>query len=40
LGANRVADTIEIHWPGGGTQQLNGVAADRILEVVEEVAKK
>jgi len=36
LGANRVADTVEIRWPGGGTQKLANIAADRIVEVVEE----
>ena len=36
LGPNRVAEKVEIRWPGGATQQLNGVAADRIVEVVEE----
>ena len=37
LGSNRVADKIEIRWPGGATQQLTQVAADRIVEVAEEV---
>jgi hypothetical protein len=37
LGANRVAERIEIRWPGGGVQQISGVAADRIVDVVEEV---
>jgi hypothetical protein len=36
LGANRVAEKIEIRWPGGGTQQLAHVAADRIVEVDQE----
>ena len=30
LGANRAADKIEIHWPGGGVQQIANVAADRV----------
>ena len=37
LGAARIADKIEIRWPGGGVQQLTSVAADRIVDVVEEV---
>ena len=37
LGSNRVAGKIEIRWPGGGVQQLANVAADRIVDVVEEV---
>jgi hypothetical protein len=37
LGANRVAERIEVRWPGGGRQQVDNVAADRIVEVVEEV---
>ena len=36
LGASRVAQRIEIRWPGGGVQQIAGVAADRIVDVVEE----
>ncbi|HEY3838213.1 MAG TPA: CRTAC1 family protein [Bryobacteraceae bacterium] len=36
LGANRTAETIEVRWPGGGTQRIRNVAADRIIEVVEE----
>jgi hypothetical protein len=30
-----VAERIEIRWPGGGVQQISGVAADRIVDVVE-----
>ena len=37
LGANRVADRIEIRWPGGGVQQVAKVAADRVVDIVEEV---
>jgi enediyne biosynthesis protein E4 len=37
LGANRVAEKIEIRWPGGGVQHIANVAADRIVDVVEEV---
>jgi enediyne biosynthesis protein E4 len=36
LGSARTAQRIEIRWPGGGTQQLLAVAADRIVEVTEE----
>jgi hypothetical protein len=35
LGMNRTVEKLEIRWPGGGTQQLKNVAADRVLEVVE-----
>ena len=37
LGSNRAAESIEIRWPGGGIQQIGNVAADRIVDVVEEV---
>ncbi len=37
LGRNRVAERIEIRWPGGGVQRLANVAADRVVDVVEEV---
>ena len=36
LGANPVAEGIEIRWPGGGVQHIANVAADRIVDVVEE----
>jgi hypothetical protein len=36
LGANRKADHIEVRWPGGRTQQLDNVTADRIINVEEE----
>jgi hypothetical protein len=35
LGENLEADRIEVRWPGGRTQELAHVAADRIVEVVE-----
>jgi hypothetical protein len=35
LGSNRVAETIEVHWPGGGIQQLKNVTADRVVEIVQ-----
>jgi hypothetical protein len=31
-----MAEGIEIRWPGGGVQQIAKVAADRIVDVVEE----
>jgi hypothetical protein len=37
LGSNRAAAKVEIHWPGGGTQEIANVAADRIVDVVEEI---
>lgn len=37
LGVNRVAMLVEIRWPGGGLQKLVNVAADRIVDVTEEV---
>jgi hypothetical protein len=36
LGANRTAERIEIRWPGGGIQQIGPVAADHIVEVVQD----
>jgi hypothetical protein len=38
LGANAAADLVEIHWPSGIVQQMNDVAADRVV-VVKESAK-
>jgi hypothetical protein len=35
LGAERVAETIEIRWPSGARQELHNVAADRVVRVVE-----
>jgi hypothetical protein len=37
LGSNRVAESIEIRWPGGGVQRMANVQAGRIVDVVEEV---
>lgn len=37
LGSNRVAESVEIRWPGGGVQRIGNVAADRVVDVVEEV---
>jgi enediyne biosynthesis protein E4 len=36
LGANRSVEKIEVRWPGGTTQQLANVAADRVVDVDEE----
>ena len=35
LGAHRVADQVEIRWPGGAVQVLKNVAADQFLKVRE-----
>ncbi len=35
LGSNRMAEKLEVRWPGGGTQQAGSVSADRLVEVVE-----
>jgi hypothetical protein len=37
LGAQTKAEWVEIRWPGGRAQRLANVAADRIVEVTEEV---
>jgi enediyne biosynthesis protein E4 len=37
LGPNRVAESIEIRWPGGGVQRISNVTGGRIVDVVEEV---
>jgi hypothetical protein len=39
LGGNRVAESVEVRWPSGGTQLVNHVAGDRIVEIVEEVRR-
>ncbi len=36
LGSSQVVERLEIHWPGGGVQRLTNVAADRIVDVVED----
>ena len=35
LGADTRAETIEIRWPAGGVQTLQGVACDRLVKVKE-----
>ena len=35
LGAIRLADRVEVQWPGGRRQVLTDVAADRIVKVIE-----
>ena len=37
LGAAQTADSVEIRWPSGTTQQLRNVAADRIVKVKEPI---
>ena len=36
LGQNRPAEKMEIRWPGGGSQRLRDVQADRMVKVAEE----
>ena len=36
LGASRVADVVEIRWPGGRLQKLTNVAADRMVDITED----
>jgi enediyne biosynthesis protein E4 len=35
LGANRVAETVEILWPSGTIQELKNVSADQVVKVKE-----
>ncbi len=35
LGKNTAADSVEIHWPSGTTQELKNVTADRVIRVKE-----
>lgn len=35
LGASTTVDAIQIQWPSGNSQELNGVAADQILTLTE-----
>ena len=37
LGPNKVADTIEIHWPSGIVQEMKDVPSDQLLHVKEPV---
>lgn len=36
MGENRTAKRMEIHWPGGGVQELANIRADRVIEVKQE----
>jgi hypothetical protein len=36
MGSQSEAKTVEVHWPGGGTQVLHSVKADRIVEITEQ----
>jgi hypothetical protein len=40
LGAENVAQSIEIHWPSGIVQMLKDVRADQILQVDESPREK
>ncbi len=35
LGSAMRADSIEVHWPGGGVDRLRDVAADRLIRIQE-----
>ena len=37
LGTDARVKQVEVRWPGGGIQKLNGVLGDRIIEIEEEV---
>jgi hypothetical protein len=39
LGPDSRAEEIEIHWPSGVIQDLRGVEADRLVEVIEPLPK-
>jgi hypothetical protein len=36
LGSNARVERMEIHWPGGTTQEIKDVTVDRVVEVVEK----
>ena len=36
MGENQMAKRIEIHWPGGGVQELLDIPADRVIEVKQK----
>ena len=38
LGAERMAQSVEIHWPSGIAQKLSDVRADQILPIDEPAA--
>lgn len=40
LGAETSVRRIEVHWPGAGTQQINDVKGDRIVEIEEAGGSK
>ena len=35
LGSNATVRKIEVRWPGGATQEIKGVKADRVIEIRE-----
>jgi hypothetical protein len=39
LGAEEVADLIEIRWPSGTVQRLENIESDQVLEVKEQLAQ-
>lgn len=39
LGPNAIVETVEIRWPSGTVQQLESIAADRIVNVKEPSVK-
>jgi hypothetical protein len=36
MGENQMARRMEIHWPGGGAQELFNIPADRVIEVKQQ----
>ena len=36
LGNAKSIESIEVRWPGGGTQKLNGVSANQVLRIEEQ----
>lgn len=39
LGSNRRVEKIEVRWPGGFKQELADVAADRVVDIVEDAKR-
>jgi len=39
LGSQREAESVEVRWPGGTVQRLGKMAADRVVEIVEEATR-
>jgi hypothetical protein len=36
LGSNLMVDAIRVYWPGGGMQEVTGIAADQTILIVED----